>query len=377
MWFPKLVYGDVAKAMTFPLLLNIFPELAEGYAGLFIAGILGSFSDAIFSIDTDYAISNIWKLLLAFGFSIFIVPLMHLFCAVFMLKGALYHDRVVLGRFLDKEYQKAMEMDVGEVQYRLENDPNEMRYYWMEVLTKYIVGFIIRKTLLIKTLADRLLVLYKDREKESGIDIEPDGSLSVLGRDVEFTYPDQKTALKYPSFVLGAKEKLAVTGRNGSGKSTLIHILTGLLKGYRGSINVNGRELRELNPRSWRRCFAYVPQEPYLFCGTVGENVRLGNLNAEDGALFQVMDAVGIAHLKDKTISAGGPELSGGEKQRISIARALLKDAPILIFDEPGNHLDPAGQLWLRDLIKNSDKAVLFATHDGDLTQCADKVLAL
>ena len=169
-----------------------------------------------------------------------------------------------------------------------------------------------------------------------------------------------------------------ICGTNGSGKSTLVSILTGLRKSYTGSLFVNGVELKDINQKEYRKYISYAPQEPFLFNGTVRENVRLGDLTAQKEKVDQIMKLFGIDKYADKEVSENGTNLSGGEKQRVSLARAVLKDAPILLLDEPDNHLDTEIQESLREILKGEQRIVFFISHRKlGAEWTADKVINL
>ena len=115
-----------------------------------------------------------------------------------------------------------------------------------------------------------------------------------------------------------------------------------------------------------------MEQDPYLFEGTVFENVRIGRLTASDAEVQAIMERLEIAHLAQRHIPYGGSGLSGGERQRVAIARALLSDAPLLLFDEPDNNLDADTKAWMRDYIASCNRTVLFVSHDEALLRQAD-----
>ena len=174
--------------------------------------------------------------------------------------------------------------------------------------------------------------------------------------------------------------KTVIVGENGCGKSTLMKLLCGLITGYRGSIRFggeNGTELYLVAPDVHRGHIAYVPQDPYLFKGTVFENVRLGKLDASDDEVLAVISKIGIEGLADREIGYGGNDLSGGERQKIAIARALIKDADIIFMDEPGNNLDKETLEWLCDFIRSCDRTLVYISHTDKLTAAADRVIEL
>lgn len=106
------------------------------------------------------------------------------------------------------------------------------------------------------------------------------------------------------------------------------------------------------------------------------ENIRLGNLSATDIEIDALANRLGIFSLCERDV-IGGEELSGGEKQKISIARALLKDTEVILLDEPSNHLDEETKNWLMQFIKNSTKTIVYISHDNELTSCADQTICL
>ena len=122
---------------------------------------------------------------------------------------------------------------------------------------------------------------------------------------------------------------------------------------------------------------AVVPQNPFLFYGSVIENIKLGNRNASDSEILGVMSKLKIDYLKDRCVQHNNNALSGGEMQKISIARAIIKDSPLLILDEPDNHLDKQMIEWLKKYIEHSSKTIIMVTHSKELIKTADKSLHL
>ena len=169
--------------------------------------------------------------------------------------------------------------------------------------------------------------------------------------------------------------RTAVCGRNGSGKSTLIKLLCGLYSGYTGEIRINGIELREISMESWRKKCAYVEQSPFLFRGSVWENVRLGRLDAKEEEVWEAIRRAGLEELAGREIADDPEVLSGGERQRISIARALLRKADILLMDEPGNNLDERALSWLEGFIRDYTGTMLFISHDEKMVALADEAI--
>ena len=179
------------------------------------------------------------------------------------------------------------------------------------------------------------------------------------------------------NFTIHQGDKVAICGQNGSGKSTLIKLLSGVLKDYSGHIKIDGQELSEVSALNWYDCIAYTEQDPYLFPMSIKENIRIGNHNASDEELNEVIQKLEIEYLIDRDIHSEKQQLSGGEKQKISIGRALLKNTPIIIMDEPSNNLDTEALAWLRDFIRHSPKTIVFVSHDSNLIFCADLTVDL
>jgi len=173
-------------------------------------------------------------------------------------------------------------------------------------------------------------------------------------RDVSFAYPSRpdRDVLRGVQFAVGRPGVLRIAGANGTGKSTLVRLLLGYNTGYRGQILVNGRELRELNILALRRRMGIVSQEPFLFDGTVRENLELacdgksgllqsGSFDSglEDGLIGRLID-----HLPqglETLVGEGGGRLSGGQRQTVAILRAFVRGSDVVVLDEVTAHLDP------------------------------------
>lgn len=518
----KKIYADCHKAMQIPILFHIFGQCVPQLLTVYTASVLGNFANAVFNHDLSYALSNMWILLLCIGLTVFVLPIISLVGNVFMLKYALLHDRMVFSRFFDKEYSKILELDAGEMQYRLEDDPCSFRIYWVNIICNLVmvpvtfayllynavqisllltlimlgvsiikltvpmavqkiqakydaeireyntilrayeteitskpyivklfglkksfikrfdqiyqqnfknteakdiackifaehaslfldtfctiiillagailvakgsitpgsvaamvgylnvtysllnnVGETIKELPIMRNIVNRMIIFYSDKEDLSGEKVEISSEISVKG--LSFSY-DEKEVFSNLSFAIQKGDRVAICGKNGSGKSTLVKVLCGLLKDYKGSLILNGKALSGYAMDEWRKQIAYAEQDPYLFSGSGKDNIRLGNLTASNEQVEELLDVLNIGYLSEKQISMKA-ELSGGEKQKISIARALLKDTPILILDEPTNHLDEKSLIWLQSFIKKTNKTVLFISHQDKLSDLAN-----
>lgn len=243
------------------------------------------------------------------------------------------------------------------------------------------LDYIIRKIPLIRNLVERMKDFYDGQEELSGKTAKEVSVIEAEG--LSFSYGEREVFSNVDFRICtggegcfskngGSGKKIAISGENGSGKSTLVKLLCGLLKDYGGSLKLNGQELEDIAIESWRGQFAYAAQEPYLFSGSVKENIHLGNREAPEWEVEKVMEEVGISYLADREVTMKQNNLSGGEKQKISIARALMRNMEFLLLDEPGNHLDCQTQEWLSAFIAHSPKTILYISHEDYLLDLAD-----
>lgn len=524
----KLVYQDCMKAMLPALLFGAAGDIIEELLAIYIATVLGNFTDAIFCLDANIGKSKIGELIVCVSATLVIVPILGTVRELMHFSNSLKHDRFVYGRYLDKTYLSGVHFAEGEVQYRLEQDPIDLRCRWLEIARKctvlilalpYLVyrsgkisilytvltaavstvklvvpgvirrleakydkqestyrtqmriyeteftrkpydaklygvigalveqidrsfhdyckgvlyksvrysaivnnilifldtfcfllllfagtimtsqgmitpgsmvammaffpiwntlvgyiGFMIRKMPMLDNIAERVTLLYGGGEDCSGKEI---GTVThIKAEELSFSYKDTAVFQKV-DFDICQGDKVAVCGKNGSGKSTLVKILCGLLDQYEGSITLNGEEVYDIAVDSWRKQVAFVEQDPYLFAGTIRQNILLGNLKTDRGRVDEVMEELGIGYLADREVSTVQKELSGGEKQRVSLARALLRNASVLIFDEPSNHIDQKAEEWLCTFIRKAPETVIFVSHDKYLLKIADKRIQL
>jgi thiol reductant ABC exporter CydD subunit len=216
----------------------------------------------------------------------------------------------------------------------------------------------------------------------------PDPAVSDLTIEgLRVTYPERSApALADVSLTVTAGETLALVGPSGCGKSTLLSTLLGLLRPDRGSIRVGGVELSELDPDAWRSRLAWVPQRPHLFHASIADNVRLGR---RDASSEEVRAAIADAGLADVVADLpAGPEtilgdrgagLSAGERQRLALARAFLRDAPLLLLDEPTAGLDGHTEREIVQSIRRlaQGRTVVLVAHRPALVAMADRVFSL
>lgn len=204
--------------------------------------------------------------------------------------------------------------------------------------------------------------------------------------NVHFAYNENRKILNGLSFDVPPGAKVAVVGESGAGKSTLMKLLFRFYDPQQGSITIDGNNIASLTQQSLRSHIGIVPQDTVLFNTTLLENIRYGNPDASDEDIKQVIK---LAHLEtfveslpeklETTVGERGLKLSGGEKQRVSIARALLKGAPIMIFDEATSSLDSTSERAILSALRDAAKGhtSLVIAHRLSTIVDADKILVL
>jgi len=221
-----------------------------------------------------------------------------------------------------------------------------------------------------RTMVDR-------RNEEAGIRFE----------NVSFSYERHRTILHNFNMIVAENEKILLMGESGCGKSTLLKLLLGFYEKDSGEISLYGRAIEDYSLKQLRELITYIPQNNYLFEGTIGENIAMGSSGEVSEA--EIRQAARLAYAEefieklpdgyDTRLTAGGTNLSGGQRQRIAIARAFLKNSPILLMDEPSSALDAESEkrihLALKQLMR--EKIVLMVTHrDADFAEF-DRVVRL
>ena len=217
-------------------------------------------------------------------------------------------------------------------------------------------------------------------------DFSPQSGIAITFEKVSYNYPDGTPALEDLSFSLKAGQSLALIGPSGAGKSTVLDLILGLVMPTTGKILINGFDLSNLPVEAWRNHLAYMPQRPTLFSGTIADAIRYGAPDA-DMALVQKAAIAAEAHPFIKALPGGyehplgekGAGLSGGQIQRIAIARALLREAPLTLLDEPSAHLDAESEEKIQQALERlSNKATTITiAHRLHTIRQANQILLL
>jgi ATP-binding cassette subfamily B protein len=206
-------------------------------------------------------------------------------------------------------------------------------------------------------------------------------------KDVTFSYHGaEEPALKNISFSAKPGEVTAIIGSTGAGKSTLINLIPRFYDIASGSILVDGVDVREISQENLRNKIGFVPQKAVLFSGTITENIRFGNKNATDEEIKHAAEVAQAADFIEKMdggydheIAQGGTNVSGGQKQRLSIARALVRKPEIYIFDDSFSALDFKTDAKLRAALKKEtlDSTVIIVAQRVGTVMDADRIIVL
>ncbi len=206
-------------------------------------------------------------------------------------------------------------------------------------------------------------------------------------RDVSFSYPGQsEPALRNLSFSIKPGEKVAILGRIGCGKTTLEKLILGLYQPTEGAVLVDGIDLRQLDPAELRRQIGYVQQDVMLFYGSLRENIMLGAPLADEAAIVKAAEIGGILSLVnqhpkgfDMLVGERGESLSGGQRQGVAIARAVINDPPIVLLDEPTSSMDHSSEEDIKRRLAEfaKGKTVLVISHRTSLLDLADRIIVM
>ncbi|HEX6113396.1 MAG TPA: type I secretion system permease/ATPase [Geminicoccaceae bacterium] len=234
---------------------------------------------------------------------------------------------------------------------------------------------------------DRIMELPVERPAQSRFLHRPQLQGELAFKDVTFSYPGQKQpALDKVSFVIKPGERVGLIGRIGSGKTTVEKLALGLYEPDRGAVLIDGTDLRQIDPADLRRNIGCVLQDVCLFHGTIRDNITLGAPFADDQAVLRAARIAGLEDFLarhplgfDLNVGERGERLSGGQRQAVALARALLPDPPILMLDEPSSAMDNGAEARLKQRLEQilPGKTLLLVTHRASLLSLVERLVVL
>ncbi|MCJ8339989.1 MAG: type I secretion system permease/ATPase [Pseudomonadales bacterium] len=255
----------------------------------------------------------------------------------------------------------------------------------MAQVTGLVTSFFQSKTALVTL--NQIMNLPDERAEGKNYVHRPDLLGSIAFKTVKFSYPEaEQVSLEGVDFRIKAGEKVALIGRIGSGKTTVEKLLLGLYSPDEGSVSIDGIDLNQIDPVDLRRNMGYVPQELMLFDGSVRENIIMGSPEISDDALLKAASVSGVDQFVNRhpqgfemPVGERGARLSGGQKQAIAIARALIHSPNILILDEPTNSMDNSSEDYLRKQLKQycENRTLVLVTHKMSLLTLVDRIIVM
>lgn len=258
----------------------------------------------------------------------------------------------------------------------------------MAPLDRFTAALIVRqKGQVAREAIDAQMNVPVEREEGTVYTGLPDIAGSIVFQDVSFRYPDQKGfALDGVSFQIEPGEKVGLIGRMGAGKSAVIRLLMGLYEPEGGSVTIDGTDIRRIDPADLRSAIAWVPQEIRLFDGTLRDNLTMGIAGRDEDDIVRAARMVGVDEFAARhpegfgmAVGPQGRYLSGGERQAVAVARALLRDAPVLLMDEPTSAFDNTSERRFRMRLSHvlGDRTLLLATNRASLLALVDRVIVI
>lgn len=252
-----------------------------------------------------------------------------------------------------------------------------------------IAGMIIRldRTMLSLNNIDEIMKMPVERQNNQKYLSRPNLEGDIVFKDINFAYKDQKfDVLKNINLTVKKGEKIGIIGKIGSGKSTLAKLLLNLYEPSKGSVLVDNTDIRQIDPVDLRRSIGYVPQEPFLFMGSIKDNITIGEQYATDEQILKASLIAGVhdflgKHEKgyDLIVGERGEGLSGGERQSVTLARAILSNPNFLVLDEPTNMMDELSENQFKKKLMNiiKDKTVIIITHKPSLLSLVDRLIVV
>lgn len=233
----------------------------------------------------------------------------------------------------------------------------------------------------VEATASLLAILEHDRH--AGREDAPPGPALIRMRDVRVAHPDRnELSLNLPLLELRPGEKVALVGPSGSGKSTAMAVLLAFTRPQYGQVEVGDQNLFSIDPASWRRNIAWVPQEPQVFAGTLAQNVSFASPTASMAEVQRALNDVGLQYLdSNRQLREGAGTLSAGERRRLALARAVLRvrttQACLILLDEPTAGLDASREAQVVETLSALGATVVLVTHRPETLALADRTVHL
>ncbi len=234
---------------------------------------------------------------------------------------------------------------------------------------------------------DNYMKMPVEHEADREFVSRPDLRGAIEFRNVSFSYPgSEQASLSGVSFSLRPGERVGIIGRIGSGKTTLEKLVLGLYQPSEGSVLIDGVDARQIDPVDLRRAIGHVPQDPMLFYGSLKHNLLVGAPFADESDMLHAARIAGVDEFVarnpkgyDMLVGERGESLSGGQRQSIAVARALINDPAILLLDEPSSNLDNQSEAQLKRRLEEAakDKTILLVTHRTALLTLVDRLIVI
>lgn len=221
---------------------------------------------------------------------------------------------------------------------------------------------------------------------KSDLNLTNNKSISIAFKNLSFSYEKDRQALTNFNLKIPANKRTVLIGESGSGKSTIVNLILGFIQTNEGEILVNNKDISKISLETWRKNIAWLPQQAHLFQGTIADNIRLGKENATE---HEVKEAARLAFCDEfieklpetynTIIGERGAGLSGGQIQRIALARTFLKDAPLLILDEASANLDRESEKLIEKSIDmlSENRTVIIIAHKLHTIEKADQIVLI
>jgi len=230
------------------------------------------------------------------------------------------------------------------------------------------------------------LIDRKPRVRQTGGDVPPRLTGRVEMRNLCFSYNSQETVLENFSLTIEPGENLAIVGHTGAGKSSIARLIARFYEFQRGELLVDGRDIRSLDLAAYRRMIGYVPQDPFLFTGTVRDNIRYGRIDASDEQILSAAARLGrgdwledLADGLDTRVGERGGNISYGQRQLVTLARVLLKNPAIFLLDEATAGVDPFTEAQIQEGLRTvmRGRTAVVIAHRLSTVREADRIIVL